>query len=132
MRSLKELAAAVGGEGHGDASLQIRGGNGLEDAAPGEGSFYGNTRYRKQLEATRASAVLVPQSADVPSRAGIAFVRVPNPHLAYAKISALFHPRATFKPGVSAGAHVHPEARVDASATVMAGATVEKGAVVAA
>lgn len=129
-RRLGELAAHVGGELLGDPGLLIHGLNGLAEAGPGEVSFYGSGKYRKQYEATRASAVLV--GLDSPPREGVALVRVPNPHLAFAKLSALFHPARRFEPGVSPGAHVHPEARVHPEATVMAGATVERGASVGA
>ncbi len=125
-RRLGELAAHVGGELLGDSGLLIHGLNGLAEAGPGDVSFYGNTKYRRQYEATRASAVLV--GLDVPAREGLSLVRVPNPHLAFAKLSTLFHPGRRFQAGVSPGAHVHPEARVHPEATVMAGATVERGA----
>ncbi len=129
-RRLDELATHVGGELLGDAGLLIQGLNGLAEAGPGELSFYGNPRYRRQFEATRASAVLVTQDAE--PREGVSLVRVANPHLAFAKISSLFHPRPTYAAGVRPGAHVHPEARVHPEATVMAGATVEQGATVGA
>ncbi|MBM7117549.1 UDP-3-O-(3-hydroxymyristoyl)glucosamine N-acyltransferase [Archangium primigenium] len=125
-RRLGELATHVGGELLGDADLLISGLNGLAEAGPGELSFYGNTRYRKQYDASRASAVLV--GRDVAPREGVALVRVANPHLAFAQVSRLFHPVATFAAGVSPGAHVHAEASVHPDATVMAGATVDKGA----
>lgn len=129
-RPLSELAAHVGGEVLGDASLLITGVNGLAEAGPSEVSFYGNKRYRKQVDATRAGAVLVGE--ELPARPGLTLVKVANPHLAFAKLSALFHPRQAFAPGVSPRAHVHPEARVHPEATVMAGATVEARAEVAA
>ncbi|MGZ3461566.1 MAG: LpxD N-terminal domain-containing protein, partial [Archangium sp.] len=119
-RRLGELATHVGGELAGDAGLLITGLNGLAEAAPGELSFYGNPRYRRQFEATRASAVLV--GPDAEPREGVSLVRVSNPHLAFAKISSLFHPRPAYVAGVRPGAHVHPEARVHPEATVMAGA----------
>jgi UDP-3-O-[3-hydroxymyristoyl] glucosamine N-acyltransferase len=127
-RPLSELAAHVGGEIIGDAALTISGVNGLSEAGAGELSFYGNTRYRKQVETTRAAAVLV--GADLPARKGLTYVRVVNPHLAFARISSLFFPRPTFAPGVSARAAIHPEASVHPEATVMSFATVEKGATV--
>jgi UDP-3-O-[3-hydroxymyristoyl] glucosamine N-acyltransferase len=120
----------VGGELLGDAGLLIHGLNGLAEACPGDVSFYGSPRYRRQYEATRASAVLV--GPEVPAREGVALVRVPNPHLAFARLSRLFHPVRRPLAGVSPGAHVHPEARVHPEATVMAGATVERGASVGA
>jgi UDP-3-O-[3-hydroxymyristoyl] glucosamine N-acyltransferase len=130
VRPLAELAAHVGGEVLGDGSLQITGVNGLAEAGPSELSFYGNKRYRKQVDSTRAGAVLV--GSEIPQRQGVVFVKVPNPHLAFAKLSALFHPARVHPAGVSPGAHVHPSARIHAEATVMAGATVEAGAEVGA
>ncbi|QSQ14653.1 UDP-3-O-(3-hydroxymyristoyl)glucosamine N-acyltransferase [Myxococcus landrumensis] len=129
-RRLGELAAHVGGELLGDSEQLIHGLNGLEEASPGDVSFYGNTRYRRQFEATRASAVLV--GGDVSPRDGVALVRVPNPHLAYAKLLHLFHPTPRPAPGIRPGAWVHPEATVHPEAAVMAGATVEAGAKVGA
>src|SRR5919106_2233572 len=130
MRVLSELASAVGGQVIGNPSLTICGVNVLADAGPGELSFYGSTRYRAELEATRASAVLI--NGDTPSRDGVTWVRVASPHLAFAKISAMFHPRPRFAAGIRPGSHVHPEANVHPEAAVMGGATGVKGAEVGA
>jgi UDP-3-O-[3-hydroxymyristoyl] glucosamine N-acyltransferase len=129
VRLLSELAALVSGEIAGDAQLRITGVNGLEAAAPSELSFYANSKYRAELERTRAGAILVgPEVKSVQPRTGVSYVKVPHPQLAFAKISCLFNPRPLFAPGVSPRAHVHPEAGIDPQATVMAGATVERGA----
>ena len=125
-RLLVELAAHVGGEVLGDGALAITGVNGLGEAGPTELSFYGSPRYRKQFAATRAAAVLV--GGEVPARPGLTLVRVKNPHLAFARISALFSPRPAHAPGISPQASVHPEADIHPEATVMALATVERGA----
>ncbi len=129
-RRLEELAAFIGGEVLGDPSLVISGVSGLSEAGPSQLSFYGNARYRQQLLATKAAAVLI--NGEAPPRADLTYVRVGNPHLAFAKISSLFHPGPTFEPGVHAGAFVHPTAQVDPSATLMHGAVVEAGAQVGA
>ncbi|MDQ3265496.1 MAG: UDP-3-O-(3-hydroxymyristoyl)glucosamine N-acyltransferase [Myxococcota bacterium] len=128
IRTLGELASFVGGQLEGQASLEISGVNGLTEAGPSEISFYGNTRYRKDYLATRASAVLVNQ--DAPARDGLSLVRVPNPHLAFARLSALFHPVRPVSPGVRPGAHVHPDAQVDPSAAVLPGAFVDRHATI--
>jgi UDP-3-O-[3-hydroxymyristoyl] glucosamine N-acyltransferase len=130
-RSLAELASRIGGTVEGDGSVRIRGLASLEEAGPGDLSFYGNPRYRKELATTRASAVLLPPDEPV-SRADVAWVRVASPHLAFARLLSVFHPGARLPPGVHARAEVHPSARVDPSATVMALAVVEAGAVVGA
>ncbi len=125
--SLADLAARLGGEVQGDGALVIRGVNGLVEARPGELSFYGSGKYKKQLEQTQASAVLVPRGGALPKLAS-SLVRVDNPHLAYAKALALFFPRPAPAPGVHPRAVVHPNAEVHPTATVMANATVEAGA----
>jgi UDP-3-O-[3-hydroxymyristoyl] glucosamine N-acyltransferase len=130
-RSLAELASRIGGTVEGDGSVRIQGLASLEEAGPGDLSFYGNPRYRKELAATRASAVLV-APGETPGRADVAWVRVPSPHLAFARLLTLFHPAARLPPGVHPRAEVHASARVDPSATVMALAVVEAGAVVGA
>jgi UDP-3-O-[3-hydroxymyristoyl] glucosamine N-acyltransferase len=129
-RSVRELAEHVGGELRGDANRMISGVSGLADARAEQLSFYGSARYRRDLAGTQAGAILV--GSDFPDRPGATLIQVKNPSLAFARISALFHPRKSFTPGISPRASVHPEARVDATATVMAGATVEKGAQVGA
>jgi len=128
-RSLAELASRIGGTVEGDGSVPIRGLAPLEEAGPGELSFYGNPKYRKELASTRASAVLVP-TGEAMSRADVVWVRVPSPHLAFARLLSLFPPAARLAPGVHPRAEVHASARVDPSATVMALAVVEAGAVV--
>ena len=130
-RSLADLAAHVGGTVEGDGRLRILGLASLEEAGPGELSFYGNPRYRKELGTTRAAAVLLPPGEPV-TRTDVAWVRVDSPHLAFARLLALFHPSPRPAGGVHPRAEVHPSARVDPSATVMALAVVEAGAVVGA
>ncbi len=130
-RPLAELVAHVGGTLRGDGSLIIHGVEGLAEAGPRDLSFYGSHRYRDALAATRAAAVLVPVGEET-SRGDLAVVQVPNPHLAYARISALFHPALAHPAGVSPRANVHASARVHPEACVMAFATVEAGAEVGA
>jgi len=127
-RKLESLAALVGGTIEGDGSLDITGVCALEDAVAGQLTFYGNQRYKQALAQTKASAVLV--SDDVPRREDLAFVRVKQPHLAFARIAAVFHPPHHPDAGISTGAHVHPGSHVDPTATVMAGAVVSRGALV--
>ncbi len=125
---MSELAGLVGGEIFGDAKLKVTGVNGLAEATPTELSFYGDRRYRAELDRSRAGAILVGPDVPPSVRGRVSHVKVSNPHLAFAKISALFNPRPSFAPGVSPRAHVHAEARIHPKATVMAGATVDRGA----
>jgi UDP-3-O-[3-hydroxymyristoyl] glucosamine N-acyltransferase len=126
--SLEELARRIGGEVHGDAARPIRGVASLASAGPGQLAFYANKRYRSDLLATRAAAVIV--SADdaeqVPRTASRVIAQ--QPYAAFARASAIFHRDLSLPPGIKAGALVDPTAQVHASAAVSAGAYVGAGA----
>ena len=124
--TLAELARRVGGEFAGDGALEISRVAPLEDAGPGDISFFANRKYRRAFEASRAGAVVVDPGEEVP--AGRAVLRVRNAYLAFAKISTIFSPPAAARQGIAAQAHVDPSARVDPSAEVMPLAFVGPGA----
>jgi UDP-3-O-[3-hydroxymyristoyl] glucosamine N-acyltransferase len=88
----------------------------LAHADPGSLSFLANPRYRKQMESTRATAVLV--TPDDAQGCPVAALIDPNPYLAYARIAELLHPQAPAAAGIHPSAVVAAEARVAASATV--------------
>jgi len=142
---LEELARRIGAELRGRAA-PISGVAPLESAGPSQIAFYSNPRYRKDLQTTRAGAVIVCEDdvAHVPASA--ARLVSPQPYVAFAKASALFHSGLVVEPGlqrgalvdetaevhptaaISPGAYVGPGARIGARTTLHAGAHVEVGA----
>ena len=114
--SLGELAVRFGLELHGDPSLVVSRVATLSQAQAGAVSFLANPRYRRQMESTRATAVLVdPEHA---ASCPVAALIDPNPYLAYARIAELLHPQALAAPGIHPSAVVSGAARVSPSATV--------------
>jgi UDP-3-O-[3-hydroxymyristoyl] glucosamine N-acyltransferase len=128
--ALAELAERVAGEVAGDAAAVIVRVAPLDEAGPGDLSFFANRKYRRSFEASRATAVVVEPEEEVP--AGRTVLRAKNAYLAFAKISTLFHPPQQAVPDVSPQAFVHPEAQVHSSAEIMPFAHVGAGAVVGA
>ena len=120
--ALASLAERVGGQVVGDRSVMIHSLATLHSAGPGQLSFFSNARYLAQLKDSRAEAVLVSEAhlADVPGSA----ILVPDPYLAFARLSALFDWRTPVEGGIAPGASVAPSAQVDASARIEAGAVV--------
>lgn len=114
--SLGELAVRFGLSVRGDPGLRIWRVATLLHAEPGCLSFLANPRYRRQMESTRATAVLVAQenAGDCP----VAALIDPNPYLAYARIAELLHPQTPDAAGIHPSAVVSDGARVAASATV--------------
>jgi UDP-3-O-[3-hydroxymyristoyl] glucosamine N-acyltransferase len=121
--SLGELAVRFGLTLRGEPGLKIRGVATLSRAESGSLSFLANSRYRRLLETTRATAVLV--STEDAVHCPVAALIHSNPYLAYARIATLMHPEAHSAPGIHPSAVVGSGARIAASASVGPLAVVE-------
>jgi UDP-3-O-[3-hydroxymyristoyl] glucosamine N-acyltransferase len=121
--SLGELAVRFGLGLRGEPSLVISRVATLSHADSGTLSFLANSRYRKQMQSTRATAVLVApeNAADCP----VAALIDPNPYLKYAHIADLLHPQAQAAAGIHPSAVVSMSARIAPSAQVGALAVIE-------
>lgn len=114
--TLAELAARFGLRLRGDGSRIITGVATLESAAAQQLGFLANPRYRAQLIATQAGAVILRESDAAACTTNCLIAA--DPYVAYAKIAAMFER----VPAAIAG--IHPSAVVAASASVAAGAGV--------
>jgi len=114
--SLAELAARFGLGVHGDPACTVTGVATLAAAGPAELGFLANPRYRAQLAATRAGAVVL-RAADAADWSGNGLL-ADDPYLAFARIATLFERLPATQPGI------HPSAIVDARAQVAAGAAI--------
>jgi UDP-3-O-[3-hydroxymyristoyl] glucosamine N-acyltransferase len=112
---LAELAAALGLPFEGDASLVIEGVAGLEGAGARDLSFVTGERYRKQLRASRAAAVLAPIGFELDGRACL---RSPQPYADFARAILLLHPRPTPGPGIHPTAVIAPDAELGAGVSI--------------
>jgi UDP-3-O-[3-hydroxymyristoyl] glucosamine N-acyltransferase len=120
--TLGELAVRFGLGLQGEPGLRISRVATLSHADAGALSFLANTRYRRQMESTRATAVVVgPENA---VGCPVAALIDPNPYLAYARIADLLHPQAP------AAAGIHPSAVASAGARIAASASVGPLAVI--
>jgi UDP-3-O-[3-hydroxymyristoyl] glucosamine N-acyltransferase len=114
--SLGELAVRFGLELRGDPSLRVSRVATLANADSGSLSFLANPRYRKQMDSTRATAVLV--GPDDAAGCPVAALIDPNPYLAYARVADLLHPQMQSTPGIHASAVVSASAHVASSASI--------------
>jgi UDP-3-O-[3-hydroxymyristoyl] glucosamine N-acyltransferase len=124
--TLGEIATRLGGRLVGGAGVLIEQVGSLEHAGPRHIAFFSGPRYRAQLAATRAGAVIVPPAAAQQTR--LPRIVSDNPYAYFARIARLLNPAPTPEAGVHATAQVDPTARVAASARVEAGAVVGAGA----
>jgi UDP-3-O-[3-hydroxymyristoyl] glucosamine N-acyltransferase len=124
--SLGELAVRFGLTLRGEPGLKVHAVATLSRAQSGSLSFLANSRYRRLLETTRATAVLM--SAEDEAHCPVAALIHPNPYLAYARIATLMHPAASAAPGIHASAVVGSAARIASSASIGPLAVIEDDA----
>ena len=114
--SLKDLASKVNGDIVGDPNLIIRSIATLQNASSGCISFLSNSKYKKFLSNTSASAVIVNRENAVELKA--AGIVVDNPYAAYAIISALFNTHPNPYIGNEINYFVHATSSVDESVII--------------
>ena len=112
---LGELAERIGCRLDGDGGVEVAGVRALDEAGPADLTFVTDAKHAARLPASRAAAVILPESAPAADRPAL---RTPNPHLALARALAAFHPADRLAPGVHATAVVATDARVGAGASV--------------
>jgi UDP-3-O-[3-hydroxymyristoyl] glucosamine N-acyltransferase len=125
---LEELARRIGAEVRGDGTRRVRGVAALEEAGPEDVAFFANARYRAELSSTRACAVIVAEDEAPLVPAGAARLVAPQPYVAFARASALFHPEDRPAAGVHPSAHVGAGAEVDPTASIGPRCIVGRGA----
>lgn len=135
--TLGEIAVLVGGEIlRGDGTARLTNFASLDQADASCVSFFGNERYRDQLAATSAGAVLVPRGeGESAAPETTALVAVESPVIAFDLVVRHFGvARPAFVPGVHPSAWVASDAELDPetvsvlpNASVLAGARVGRG-----
>ncbi|MGQ0696801.1 MAG: UDP-3-O-(3-hydroxymyristoyl)glucosamine N-acyltransferase [Panacagrimonas sp.] len=128
--SLGDMAVRFGLELHGDPQTRIEGVCTLVPGRPGCLGFLAHPRYRAQLGASLASAIVVGKR-DAENLPGAGLV-APDPNLAFARIAALFDTSRLFEPGVHPSATVSESAAIGEDVCIAAGVVVEDGAVIGA
>lgn len=105
--TLGELVGRLGGELLGDPSVVVRQIASLDRAGEGELAFLVSPKYRAALEASRASAFILPaKPADFTDRPRIL---TPDPYLYFARAAQLFNPPKAVPAGVHPSAVVGSE-----------------------
>jgi UDP-3-O-[3-hydroxymyristoyl] glucosamine N-acyltransferase len=121
---LQEIAERLGCGIDGDGAIEITGVATLEDAQPGQLTFFANPKYISQLKQTRASAVIAAGMPDGGSP--LAVLRTNDPYLTFARAVELF--ADPWRPP----AGIHRLALVEEGATIAADASIGPFVVVSA
>lgn len=116
----------------GATTENVRGLAGLADATPGDLSFLSNAKYKSEVEASRASFVLLPPDYPGEPQPNQLFILVENPSVALAQVCARLEqslwPRPA--PGVHASAVIAAGVKIARTATIGPLCVIEEGAVI--
>jgi UDP-3-O-[3-hydroxymyristoyl] glucosamine N-acyltransferase len=124
--SLSEFVDRFGGELLDDNGVKISGVAPLERAGPQTIAFVSQAKYLRDLESTKAGAlILPPEGRDI---CRLPRIITSNPYLYFARVSSMLNPPPQPAPGVHPSANVHAQAKVAATATIAAGAVIGEGA----
>jgi UDP-3-O-[3-hydroxymyristoyl] glucosamine N-acyltransferase len=137
--TVRQLAALVGGQVHGDADRVIAAARPLTEAEPGDVTFVENDKHAHFLNGCKASAVvlpgaLLPRQADgsLPAN-GPAFIEVADPLNAFIVLIRHFRgPEQAPPSGVDPRADVHPDAVLGPGVSVLPFACIGAGTVIGA
>jgi len=121
MATLGELAELTGGRVVGNSLLVIERLSAVDTAAEGDITFISNPKYLPQLMASKASAVIVPPSHQIP---GFNLLVCENPYLAFAKVLTALHTEKPVCRGIMAGATVDSTADIGSEVTIHPGCVI--------
>ncbi|MBZ0125657.1 MAG: UDP-3-O-(3-hydroxymyristoyl)glucosamine N-acyltransferase [Rhodocyclaceae bacterium] len=130
--ALDEIVSRFGGALIGDGSLRVVQVATLENAGPADITFLANPKYRKQLQACRAGAVVL--SSENARDCTLPCIVSDNPYAYYARVAQLLNPPQQFPGGIHPTAVVettlHPSICVGAGAYVGKDVRIGEGSVI--
>jgi UDP-3-O-[3-hydroxymyristoyl] glucosamine N-acyltransferase len=126
--TLGQLAALVHGKVIGDESITIQAASPVQEAQPGHITFVEDDKHIRQLEQSRATAVIA-RGNHLPRPMPI--IEVADPLGAFLSVFQHLHGRPEMpRGGVDARADIHPSAQLGADATISPFAAVGQGTVI--
>jgi len=124
-----ELATFIGGEFLGNQDPELDSVAPINEAGNGQVAFVHNTRYRRYLDTTGASCVVLPLKF-APKNPDYAVIACEEPHRAMALAVEIMYPEKPRVPGISSMATVEPSASIGVDVVIEAGAFVGPGSVI--
>ena len=122
---LGDLAAQLGCRLEGDRDLEVTRVAGIDQAGPGDLTFLANSKYRGQVAACRATALIA--TPDV-NNAPCALLYSTNPYLSFARAVRLLYPSPPSVAGIHPTAVIAGDAVLEETVTVGPFVVVDSGA----
>ncbi len=124
---LKDIALFIDGHISGNPDIEIIGVSEIQNSYIGAITFLGNIKYKKYIDDTKASAIIVNDKNNLSGKDGII---VKNPQLAIAKVLSMFFPVEYKSKGIHKKSIVDSYSNIGHNVTIEAGAVIEAGAII--
>ena len=119
--TVEELAREIGAEVAGDGKATITSAATLEDAQAGQISFLANPKYAKQIDSTKATAVILAPKIAATAK-NVTLLRAADPYFAFMKAVIRLHGHRKHPfAGVHTDAHVDPGASIGENTVIYPG-----------
>lgn len=125
--TLSEISDYVNGQVIGDKKLLIEGVSEIQDSKVNTITFLSNPTYKKYLEKTKSSAVLVKSAEFLGAKSGIV---VENPQLAMAKTLELFYSKKIIKKNIHPSAIISSKSIISDNVSIGPGAILMSGSII--
>lgn len=125
---LIELAEHIGGILRGNADLAIHSIAALDKAQPSQITFISNAKYRENLTACQAGAIIVSEADVEFCNPEQNLIVVPNPYVAYARLAQYMDSTPKAAQHIHPSAVISPDAKLGQNVSVGANAVIESGA----
>jgi UDP-3-O-[3-hydroxymyristoyl] glucosamine N-acyltransferase len=81
-----QIAFLINGKLDGDANTAVHSFGKIEEAGPGQLTFFANPKYEEYLYTTKASVIILNESYELKEKVGAALIRVPDAYSAFATL----------------------------------------------
>lgn len=125
--TLADLAQYIGATVNGDDSITVSSLATLAGAKTGQVAFLANSKYKQQLSATKASAVIL--SEDCLSDCSTNALVMKNPYVGFAKVAQLLDTTPSPADSIHSSAAISDKASIGENVAIGANAVIEDGAI---
>jgi UDP-3-O-[3-hydroxymyristoyl] glucosamine N-acyltransferase len=119
--TVQEIAEFLQAKFEGDSAIILNGIGRIEEPNPGEILFVSGKQFLPFVESCTLNLILLPHSAPLQPKEHQAFIRVKNPHSAFASLISFLFPEKNRKSYISSNAVIHATAQIASDVTIMDG-----------
>jgi len=126
----QDIAEFLQADIEGNSAICLNGIGRIEEAKPGEILFVSGKQFFPLIASCTNNCIIVPLTAQIQPTEHQAFIRVKNPHAAFASVISFVFPEQQHIPSIASNAVIHPSAQIAHDVTIMDGVIIGEGCII--